>query len=129
MSDPGLPRYQSHVDGHAVPPSSGAWFESEDPYTGKTWALVGRGAADDVERAVAAADRALRDTAWKGLTPSERGRLLWRIGDAIAEHAPRLAEIERRDNGKLASEVNAQVRYMADYFRYYAGLADKLESA
>src|SRR5438309_9693955 len=55
--------------------------------------------------------------------------MLWRFGDVIAAHAQRLAEIERRDNGKLACEVSAQVRYMADYFRYYAGLADKIESA
>ena len=129
MSDRGLPRYQSHIDGNGVPPSSGEWFESEDPYTGKPWALVGRGSADDVERAVLTADRAFRDVAWRGMSPSERGRVLWRIGDAILENAPRLAEIERRDNGKLASEVTTQVRYMADYFRYYAGLADKVESA
>ena len=129
MSDRGLPRYQSHIDGNGVPPSSGEWFESEDPYTGKPWALVGRGGADDVERAVLAADRAFRDAAWRGMSPSERGRVLWRIGDAIQDNAPRLAEIERRDNGKLASEVTTQVRYMADYFRYYAGLADKVESA
>ncbi len=129
MSDRGLPRYQSHIDGNGVPPSSGEWFESEDPYTGKPWALVGRGGADDVERAVLAADRAFRDSAWRAMTPSERGRVLWRVGDAISDNAPRLAEIERRDNGKLACEVTAQVRYMADYFRYYAGLADKVESA
>jgi len=129
MSDRSLPRYQSHIDGEGVPPSSGDWFESEDPYTGKPWALVGRGGADDVERAVLAADRAFHDAAWRGMSPSERGRVLWRIGDAIVENAPRLAEIERRDNGKLASEVTTQVRYMADYFRYYAGLADKVESA
>jgi hypothetical protein len=129
MSDRGLPRYQSHIDGNGVPPSSGEWFESEDPYTGKPWALVGRGGADDVERAVLAADRAFRDSPWRAMTPSERGRVLWRVGDAISDNAPRLAEIERRDNGKLACEVTAQVRYMADYFRYYAGLADKVESA
>ena len=55
--------------------------------------------------------------------------MLWRLGDLIAANAERLAEIEQRDNGKLASEVTAQVRYMADYFRYYAGLADKIQSA
>ena len=129
MSDRGLPRYQSHIDGNGVPPSSGKWFESEDPYTGKPWALVGRGGVDDVERAVLAAERAFRDSKWRTMTPSERGRVLWRVGDAILDNAPRLEEIERRDNGKLACEVSAQVRYMADYFRYYAGLADKVESA
>ena len=67
--------------------------------------------------------------AWPALTPSERGRMLWRLGDLVVANAPRLAEIEQRDNGKLAAEVVAQVRYMGDYFRYYAGLADKVQSA
>ena len=63
------------------------------------------------------------------MTPSERGRLLWRFADLVAERAPHLAVIEQRDNGKLAAEVNVQVRYVADYFRYYAGLADKIQGA
>ncbi len=63
------------------------------------------------------------------MTPSERGRMLWKLGDAFVANVERLAEIERRDNGKLASEVTAQVRYMGDYFKYYAGLADKIHSA
>ncbi|MDO9357310.1 MAG: aldehyde dehydrogenase family protein, partial [Solirubrobacteraceae bacterium] len=66
--------------------------------------------------------------AWPALTASERGRMLWRLADLITANAPRLAEIERRDNGKLATEVVSQVKYMADYFRYYAGQADKVES-
>ena len=52
---------------------------------------------------------------------------MWRLADAITANAERLAEVERRDNGKLATEVTAQVRYMGDYFRYYAGLADKIQ--
>jgi (Z)-2-((N-methylformamido)methylene)-5-hydroxybutyrolactone dehydrogenase len=124
-----LPRYGAFIDGRMEPPASGEHFPTEDPFTGRTWALIGRGTAKDVDRAVDAADRALCDRSWRGLTPSERGRLLWRLADVIAANAPRLAEIERRDNGKLASEVVAQVRYMADYFKYYAGLADKIESA
>ena len=55
--------------------------------------------------------------------------MLWQLGDLIIANAARLAEIEQRDNGKLAAEVVAQVRYMGDYFRYYAGLADKVQSA
>src|SRR5438045_6750132 len=85
--------------------------------------------AADVEDAVPSADRALHSGPWPRVTPSERGRTLWRFGDIIAAHAERLAEIERRDNGKLASEVVAQVRYIEDYFKYYAGFADKIQSS
>jgi (Z)-2-((N-methylformamido)methylene)-5-hydroxybutyrolactone dehydrogenase len=82
--------------------------------------------AADVDLAVAAAKRAFDD--WSGLRPSQRGRVLRRFADLIAANADRLAEIERRDNGKLAAEVTAQVRYVSDYFHYYAGLADKVQS-
>src|SRR6266550_2869412 len=129
MDFEGLPRYDNHIDGRAVAPAGGRYLPTEDPYTGKTWALIPRGGAKDVDSAVLAADRSLTSGVWPNLTPSERGQILWRLGDVVATHAERLAEIERRDNGKLASEVIAQVRYMPDYFRYYAGLADKIESA
>ena len=110
-------------------PVSGRYLPTEDPYTGVTWAEVARGDAADVDAAVRAAKSAFEEGAWPGLTPSERGRLLGRLGDLVTQHASRLAQIEQRDNGKLATEVVAQVRYMADYFRYYAGLADKVQSA
>ena len=130
MSDlEGLPRYENYIDGRSVAPVGGRYLPTEDPYTGKIWASIPRSAAQDVDNAVLAADRALASGVWPNLTPSERGRMLWRFGDVVAAHAERLAKVERRDNGKLASEVMAQVRYMADYFHYYAGLADKIESA
>jgi len=124
-----LPRYGHHINGETTAPASGDYIPTEDPFTGHAWALIGRGNHQDVDKAVDAADRALREGAWPLLAPSERGRILWKLGDLIVENAGRLAEIERRDNGKLASEVIAQIRYMADYFRYYAGLADKVQSS
>ena len=124
-----LPRYGNYINGRSAAPVDGRYLPTENPFSGEAWAMIARSGAEDVDRAVDAADHALRDRAWAGLTPSERGRMLWKLADVIAAHAERLAEIERRDNGKLASEVDAQVRYMADYFRYYAGLADKIESA
>jgi aldehyde dehydrogenase (NAD+) len=124
----GFARYDLFIDGQSLASVGGGYFDSEDPYTGRVWAHVARGTRADVERAVAAAHAAGTSGAWPALTPSERGRLLWKVADALVANAPRLAEIERRDNGKLASEVVAQIRYMGDYFRYYAGLADKIHS-
>src|SRR4051794_13357781 len=129
-SSSGLPvRYEHFIDGRRHPPASGAYFASEDPFTGEAWAEVARGSATDVDAAVAAATRALTEGEWARWSPSERGRVLWKLGDCILANADRLAEVERRDNGKLGSEVVAQVQYMGDYFKYYAGLADKVESA
>jgi acyl-CoA reductase-like NAD-dependent aldehyde dehydrogenase len=123
-----LQRYEHYIDGSSAAPGSGEYLPTDDPYTGQTWAFIARGNGDDANAAVQAAHRAFSEGEWPGLTASERGRLLWRLSDLIAANAPRLAAIEQRDNGKLASEVVAQVRYMADYFRYYAGLADKVQS-
>jgi len=122
-----LPHYDHFINGAGVPPASGDYFDTENPYTGEAWARIARGGAADVDAAVAAAKAAFEGP-WGGLTATRRGQLLRRLADLVIEHAPRLAEIEQRDNGKLSSEVVAQVRYMGDYFHYYAGLADKVES-
>jgi (Z)-2-((N-methylformamido)methylene)-5-hydroxybutyrolactone dehydrogenase len=124
-----LPRYDHHIGGAAVAPASGQYLPTDDPWSGHTWAWVARGNAVDAAAAVGAAHRAFTEGAWPALTPSERGRLLWKLADLVSVNAGHLAQIEQRDNGKLASEVVAQVRYMADYFRYYAGLADKVQSS
>jgi aldehyde dehydrogenase (NAD+) len=128
MTSPSLPRYEHYIDGAAVAPATGEYLPTENPYTGQVWAEIARGNAADAERAVQAASRAFESGRWPELTPSERGRLLWKLADLVTANAERLALIEQKDNGKLATEVVAQVRYMADYFRYYAGLADKVQS-
>ena len=118
---------QMLIGGEWVDSRSGRTFESFDPYTGKPWALVPRAAPEDVGAAVAAARAAFRDTSWRDLSATDRGVLLARVGDLLAERAEELAQLETRDNGKLISEMGAQLRYLPQWFRYYAGLADKLE--
>jgi aldehyde dehydrogenase (NAD+) len=122
-----LRRYGPYIAGAEREPLSGDYFETQDPYSGKTWALIARCGPADVDDAVAAAKEAF--DGWSGLRPSKRGKILRTFADAIIASADLLAEIERRDNGKLAAEVNAQVRYLGEYFHYYAGLADKVQSA
>ena len=122
-----LRSYGHFIDGASVAPAAGAYLPTEDPFTGATWAHIARGTADDANAAVEAADRAFHGP-WSRLSATERGHLLWRLGDLVQANAAQLAETERRDNGKLATEVVAQVKYMGDYFKYYAGLADKVQS-
>ena len=66
---------------------------------------------------------------WPRLNASAAGALLRKLGDLVAEHAEALAEVEVRDNGKLFAEMGGQTAYMAHWFHYYAGLADKIEGA
>lgn len=120
-------RYGHYIGGREVPPADGVYFPTEDPYTGKAWAEIARGREADANAAVASAHGAFIDGAWPAMTATERGKLLRKVGDLIIAKSERLATIERRDNGKLAAEVSRQIRYMAEYFYYYAGMADKIE--
>ena len=122
-----LPHFQAYIDGDFV--SGADTFESVDPATARAWAVMPAATAQDVDRAVTAAHRALSDPTWAGLTATQRGRMLFRLGDLVAQHAAGLAELETRDTGKIIRETRAQIGYVADYYRYFGGLADKLEGA
>jgi aldehyde dehydrogenase (NAD+) len=124
-----LVKYQTHIAGRWADSASGQYFETDNPYTGQPWALIPRCGPDDVDRAVQAAHKAFTSGEWPALTPSRRGALLRRLGDLVVAHAPALAEIEVRDNGKLMAEVSPVIAYMAQWFHYYGGLADKIEGS
>jgi len=104
-------------------------FDSIDPATGTPWAKMAEAGMDDLDRAVGAAADAFESQDWADLTATARGKLLMRLADLIADHAARLAEIETRDTGKIIRETSAQIAYVAEYYRYFAGLADKIEGA
>ena len=114
------------IGGKAVGAASGRTFESQNPYTGRPWALVPDGGPEDVDAAVAAA-RAAFDGPWGQLTGFARARLLHRLAGLIAEHAPRLAALEVSDSGKLYREMIGQLTSLGGWYEYFAGLADKLE--
>lgn len=122
-----MERFQHYIDGQFEEGS--AWFASLDPATGQPWAEMPMASAVDVDRAVRAAHRAFAGREWSGLTATARGKLLSRLADLVQAAAPRLAALETRDTGKIIRETSAQISYVADYYRYYAGLADKIEGA
>jgi acyl-CoA reductase-like NAD-dependent aldehyde dehydrogenase len=117
------------IGGEWCESSSGSWFETKDPYSGKPWARLPRANADDVDRAVRAAHNAFTSGPWSKMLASDRGMLLYRLADLIEKNARRLAELEVRDNGKLMIEMLGQMRYIPRWFQYYGGLADKIEGA
>lgn len=122
-----LKTYQLYIDGAYVDPVGGEWFDSMDPYRGEAWARIPRAGAEDVDRAVVAATRAMQQGPWSEMSPSARGKVMRRLGDLIARHAERLATLEVKDNGKLYTEMLAQLNYQPEWWYYYGGLADKLE--
>jgi len=123
----GSPR-QLFINGQWCDAASGKTFETPNPATGETLARVAEGDAEDINRAVRAARRAFDEGPWSRMTPSERGRIIWRIGDLIHEHADELAQLESLDNGKPVGVARAaDVPLAADLFHYMAGWATKIE--
>jgi len=124
----GSPR-QLFINGQWVDAASGRTFETPNPATGETLAHVAEGDAEDINRAVRAA-RAAFEGPWSQLTPSDRGRIIWKIGDLILEHAEELAQLESLDNGKpYAVALGADVPLAADLFHYMAGWATKINGS
>ena len=120
--------YTHYINGAFVPALSGEMFDSVDPYSGEVWARIARGSSADIEVAVTAAKDAMRGE-WGSYNATQRGKLLTRLAELIEDDAPRLADIEVRDNGKLMAEMSAQTHYISEWYRYYGGLADKIQGA
>jgi phenylacetaldehyde dehydrogenase len=116
------------IAGKWVPAVSGKTFEVFNPANDSVIARVAEGELEDINRAVSAARRAFDSGPWRRMTPSERGKLVWRIGDLILRHADELAELESIDNGKPRAVARvADVPLAADLFHYMAGWATKIE--
>lgn len=115
-----------YIDGEFVEPSSDEWFESTDPYTDEEWIEIPRGLATDVDRAVTAAHEAVFNSGWAELTQTERSEQLHELADVLEERGETHAEMEVRDNGKPIREMSSQHEAIPDWYRYYAGLADKI---
>ena len=123
----GAPR-QLFINGQWADAASGKTFATPNPATGDTLANIAEGDAEDIDRAVRAARRAFEEGPWSRMTPSERGRIIWRIGDLILEHTDELAQLESLDNGKpFPVAQGADVPLAADLFHYMAGWATKIE--
>ncbi|GLZ46303.1 aldehyde dehydrogenase [Actinomycetospora sp. NBRC 106375] len=105
---------------------SGRTFESENPYTGQSWASIPDGGDEDVDAAVNAA-RAALDGEWGQMTGFARAACLRRLADLISANAERLARLEVNDSGKLYREMLGQLTGLGGWYHYFAGLADKIE--
>jgi len=116
------------IDNHWAPAKSGKEIESIDPATGETIAFIPESDTKDVDDAVQAAQRAFKNPDWRTLTPSERGRLLWRLADLIETNIESLAELETLDQGKPLNVARwAEIPGAVEQFRFFAGEASKIE--
>ena len=118
--------YDMLIDGAWVQASDGATFDSTDPSTGKVWAQIPEATTADVDRAVRAAEHAMRGGPWSEMTPTARGKTLRKLSDLMAEHSEALGRVETRDTGKMFKETRWQSTYIAEYYHFFAGAADKI---
>jgi phenylacetaldehyde dehydrogenase len=116
------------IDGKWVDAVSGKTFPSYDPSTGKPMAQIAEGDKADVDLAVRSSRKAFDKGAWRKMSASERGRLIWRLGDLLEKNLEEFAQLESIDNGKPVSVARvADVPLAVDLFRYMAGWATKIE--
>jgi phenylacetaldehyde dehydrogenase len=119
---------QMFINGKWVDAASGKTFPTYNPATGEVLANVAEGDKEDINRAVAAARAAFDTGPWSKITPSQRGKLIWKLADLIEQHAEEFAQLESLDNGKpLAIARVADIPGTIDMFRYMAGWATKIE--
>jgi len=123
---PELKKYKMFINGEWVNSDTEKTFETLNPENNKPWAVVPEASAKDVDRAVKAAQNAFEGE-WSKLLPKERAKFLRLIGDKLRDNAEHLGKIETIDTGKLYRETYKQANYIAEYYDYYAGLADKVE--
>lgn len=116
---------QVFIGGEWHAPSGGATLPLEDPSTGRQIGEIARGMPDDIDTAVSAA-RSARDGDWGRMSATERGRVLSRLGQLVAQRREQLARIEARDVGKPLTQARADAQALARYMEFYGGAADKV---
>ncbi|GAB3292554.1 acetaldehyde dehydrogenase ExaC [Parasphingorhabdus pacifica] len=113
-------RYEHFIGGEYVAPVKGGYFENPTPITGKTFTEVARGTAEDVERALDAAEGAA--TGWGKASYGDRAAALLNIADRMEQNLEKLAVAESWENGKPVREtLAADIPLAIDHFRYFAG--------
>jgi phenylacetaldehyde dehydrogenase len=121
-------KHKMLIDGKWIDSASGKTFPTYNPATGEVMAQIAEGDREDINRAVRAARKAFESGPWSRLTPSVRGRMIWKLGDLLEENLEEFAELESLDNGKpLKIARVADIPLAVDMFRYMAGWATKIE--
>ena len=115
------------IGGKWVDAASKKTFDTINPTNGEVICKVAEGDKADIDLAVKAARKAFESGPWSKMNPSERGRLLHKLADAVEKHKDELAALESLDNGKpVADSLAADLPLTIQCYRYYAGWADKL---
>ena len=121
-----IQNFKMYIDGQWVESESGKTIETLNPENNEVWATVPEANKKDVDKAVKAAQKAF-DNSWSNLHPRDRAKYLRSLANLLRENAKHLGTIETIDTGKIFRETKTQANYIAEYYDYFAGLADKVE--
>ncbi len=124
-----MQRYLHWINGREFDSIANKWIDCENPFDRSIWAQIPAGTPQDAEYAVDTAYNAMHQGPWAKMSATERGKILVRISELLLEETDTLAQIEVRDNGKLLAEMRGQLGFSAELWRYYGGLADKIEGS
>ena len=122
-------QYRMLINGDWVDASDGARFDSINPATEQPWCSIPEATTEDINRAVETAHDAFASGEWASLTPTARGRYLRSLAELLDEQSEHLGRIETIDTGKMLKETRWQAKYIAEFFQFYAGCADKISGA
>ena len=118
--------FKMYIDGQWVDSESRKIIETLNPENNEVWATVPEANEKDVDKAVKSAQKAFENS-WSNLYPKDRAKYLRSLANQLRENAEHLGKIETIDTGKLFRETKTQANYIAEYYDYFAGLADKVE--
>tara|TARA_A200000159_G_scaffold142909_1_gene146756 strand:+ start:12 stop:1493 length:1482 start_codon:yes stop_codon:yes gene_type:complete len=121
-----IQNFKMYIDGQWVDSETGRTIETLNPENNEVWATVPEASAKDVDRAVKAAQNAF-EVSWANLHPRDRAKYLRSLANQLRDNAEHLGTIETKDTGKIFRETKTQANYIAEYYDYFAGLADKVE--
>jgi len=121
-----IQNFKMYINGEWVDSSSDKKIETLNPENNEVWATVPEANEKDVDKAVQSAQKAFENN-WSKLHPKDRAKYLRLIADQLRANAEHLGKIETIDTGKLYRETKTQANYIAEYYDYFAGLADKVE--
>ncbi len=121
-----IQNFKMYINGEWVDSSSGKKIQTLNPENNEVWATVPEANEKDVDKAVQSAQNAFENS-WSILHPRDRAKYLRLIADQLRENAEHLGKVETIDTGKIYRETKTQANYIAEYYDYFAGLADKVE--
>ncbi len=115
------------VGGKWQAPVAGETYQPVNPANEELLTPVGKGDERDIELAVAAARKAFDEGPWPRMSPHERGRIVWRLGDLVQQNLDEMAKLESLCTGKtMFDSGKVEIPFAAEVFRYYAGWATKI---